>query len=77
MAIKELAKSMPGDAPVETTHQLIGKFLTLRGKGMTPQQHMDAFWFYLKERGLSSHRAGIVDAIAQKVNVMIPGISEY
>ena len=68
---------MDGDAAVETTYQLIGKFLSLKGKGMSSKEHMDAFWFYLKARGVDSHRSGIVDAIARKVDVMIPGIADY
>ena len=44
---------------------------------MTVQAHMDAFWFYLAGRGINSHRFGIVDAIARKVDVMNPGIAEY
>lgn len=38
---------------------------------------MDAFCFHLAGRRIKSHRSGIVDAIARKVDVMIPGIADY
>lgn len=59
---------------VTTTFQLIGIFLTLKGKDMTPKQHLDAFWFYLQDIGINSYRSGIVQCIAEKTNIMIPGI---
>ncbi len=73
-AVKKLKKNAEGDSSVETTYQLIGKFLSLKGKDMTSQEHMDAFWFYLQSRGISAHRSGIVFSIAQKVDLMMPGI---
>lgn len=73
-AVKLLGKAMEGDQPIETTYQLLGKFLSLKGKGVTQQEHCDAMWFYLKERGLDAHRAGIVHSIAEKLNLFIPGL---
>ena len=72
--VARLRENMDGDSAVETTYQLIGKFLALRGAGMEPKDHMNAFWFYLQARGIDSHRSGIVTSIAQKVDLMIPGI---
>ncbi len=46
----------------------------LKGADTTTQEHCDAFWRWLDSRGINSHRAGIVKAIAEKVNVMMPGI---
>ena len=69
-----LGKRTETDEPVTTTYQLIGKYLSLRGRDMTSDEHMDAFWHYLKSRGISSHRSGIVRCIAEKVNIMIPGL---
>jgi len=68
-----LALECEGEPAITTTHQLIGRFLTLRGVGMTSVQHLDAFWFYLKLRGIKSYRSGIVHAIGEKINLMIPG----
>ena len=73
-AAKKLATPGENDSPVQTTHQLIGKYLSLRGPGMSSKEHCDAFWFYLKLKGIDSHRSGIVHAIGEKVNVAFPGI---
>jgi hypothetical protein len=75
-ACKKFAEGMPDDPPVETTFQLIGKFLSLRGPGMTSREHCDAMWYWLQAKGISSHRAGIVHCIAEKTNLMMPGIYE-
>lgn len=72
-AVRILSSECENEAPIETTHQLIGRFLTLRGPNMTPPQHVNAFWFYLKLRGINKYRSGIVHAVAEKVNLMIPG----
>ena len=37
-------------------------------------EHMEKFWYYLQERGVKAHRSGIVNAIAEKMNTMMPGI---
>ena len=76
--------SVPGIGPataeklkednVETTVQLIGIFFTLKAPGMTQQEHVDAMWYYLQELGVNSFRSGIVQCIAEKANIMIPGI---
>ena len=69
----KLAAELEGDSPIHTTHQLIGKFLTMRAPGITVKEHCEIMWQYLKLRGVDSFRAGIVHAIAEKVNLMIPG----
>jgi hypothetical protein len=78
--------SVPGIGPataeklsndnIDTTYQLIGLFLTLKGKNMTQQVHCDAFWFYLQSIGVNAARSGIVHSIAEKTNIMMPGIFE-
>ena len=72
-AAKKLAEQVEGDSPIQTTYQLIGKFLSLRGPGMSTQEHCDAFWNYLSLRGVNSHRSGIVHAIAEKTDLAFPG----
>mmetsp|Transcript_32386 Transcript_32386/g.39808 ORF Transcript_32386/g.39808 Transcript_32386/m.39808 type:complete len:133 (-) Transcript_32386:325-723(-) len=77
-AAKKLADG-EGDDAVTNTFQLIGKFLTLKGPdtedGKVEQlEHMEKFWYWLQSKGIASHRSGIVRAIAEKVNSMIPGI---
>ncbi len=41
---------------------------------MTTKMHCDAMWHWLNARGINSHRAGIVLAIAERTEVMMPGI---
>lgn len=73
-AAKLAQKASDDDTPIETTYQLIGKFLSLKGKGIESKEHCDAMWFYLQAKGVNSYRAGIVHSIAEKTNIMIPGI---
>lgn len=83
-AIKKLAEGEDDDK-ITNTFQLIGKFLMLKGpdedeEKVTTREHMEKFWYFLQEKGISSHRSGIVRCIAEKVNGMMPGIydaSEY
>lgn len=74
---KQLAK---GDDPIINTYQMFGKFLTLKSNNQETKEpidcphHCDKFWQWLKAKGIDSHRSGIVMAIAEKTNTMIPGI---
>lgn len=57
--------------------QLLGCFLRVCGEGMNSEQRCNAFWFYLKAMGVpGGTRSTIVHAIAEKVNIMIPGTYE-
>ena len=73
VAVARLASASEEDAGCRTTHQLIGKFLSLREPGMTTQEHLDAFWFWLQAKGITAHRSGIVHAVSEKVDTWIPG----
>jgi hypothetical protein len=46
--------------------------MIMNADGFTQKEHLDAFWFYLKELGIASHRSGVVNAIAEKVDIMMP-----
>ena len=37
-------------------------------------EHCDKFWFWLRSQKVISHRSGIVEAIAKRVNARIPGV---
>ena len=55
------------------------KFLMLKGPDedghkVESNEHMQKFWHWLAEKGISSHRSAIVLAIAEKMNTMMPGI---
>ena len=41
---------------------------------VTSREHVDKFWYFLQEKGISSFRSGICQAIAEKVNSMMPGV---
>jgi len=75
-AKKLLATGSADDPAITTTYQLIGKFLMLRSEGMTSKEHCDAMFDWLCGKGIRAHRSGIVVAIAEKTNTMIPGIYE-
>lgn len=78
-AIKKLAEAENDDDKITNTFQLIGRFLMLKGPDVDgnkveTREHMQKFWYFLQETGISSHRSGIVRCIAEKVNGMMPGI---
>ncbi|CAM9138687.1 unnamed protein product [Phaeothamnion confervicola] len=67
-----------GDDKVTNTYQLIGKFLALKGPDSKDHkvdsvEHCDKFWYWLQSKEVNSHRSGIVNAIAEKVNTWMPG----
>jgi hypothetical protein len=74
---KQLAK---GTDPIVNTFQLIGKYLMLKSNDQETdvpiecQYHCDKFWHWLKAKGVETHRSGIVMAIAEKANTMMPGM---
>ena len=75
---------MPGVGPktaevlakegVYTPHQLLGKFLCLKGPGVGVKAHCDAFYLWLKEIGVVANRSTIIMACAEKANVWVPGL---
>lgn len=78
-AVVKLAQSDVDGDVVTNTFQLIGKFLMLKGPDrgddkVGTREHMEKFWYWLQEKGISSHRSGIVRCIAERMNAMMPGI---
>jgi len=59
---------------IKTTHQLIGCFLSHKDEDYEAKKVCDDFWNYLRSIGINSNRNTIVNCIAQKVNIMIPGM---
>lgn len=60
---------------VSTTFELIGKFMSFKKAGVTPVEHCDKFYAWLKdEGGVHMNRHDIVQAVAMKCNIMFPGI---
>jgi hypothetical protein len=77
-------RSVPGVGPktveklgalgITTTFQLIGQFMMLKDQDVGPVEHCDRFWYWLKDAGIDSHRSGIIQCIAEKLDTMFPGI---
>lgn len=63
-------------AGIYTTFQLIGKFLSFKGVGSrgSARAICDALFHYLAEIGITSHRNSIVQALAEKLNTLFPGL---
>lgn len=63
------------NAGYTTPYKLIGKYLSFRNDGMESQEHCDLFYNFLGELGVrGAYRAVITRAIAEKMNLLIPGI---
>ena len=72
--IKLAQPDVNGNPGITTTYQLIGAYLALKGQDCDPVAHNDVFWYWLKEKGISAHRSGIVQCIAKKCNSFMPGL---
>jgi hypothetical protein len=42
--------------------------------GVGPVEHCDRFWYWLKAAGIDSNRSGIVQCVAEKLDVTFPGL---
>ncbi len=67
------------EAGVSNAYQLVGYFLMLKNKGSTVQEHMDLFYRWLRFKdeggvGLKANAHTIARAVAERVNLMCPGI---
>eukprot|EP00639_Heterosigma_akashiwo_P000962 CAMPEP_0194581686 /NCGR_PEP_ID=MMETSP0292-20121207/15081_1 /TAXON_ID=39354 /ORGANISM="Heterosigma akashiwo, Strain CCMP2393" /LENGTH=142 /DNA_ID=CAMNT_0039435543 /DNA_START=103 /DNA_END=534 /DNA_ORIENTATION=+ len=77
--VSQLAKRKLAEAEdnIQTTHQLLGKFLSFKGKETDCIEHLEEFNHWLETIGISRYgRVGIVRSIAEKVNIMMPEIYE-
>ena len=64
------------EAGIHTTYQLLGRFLSFKGSNMTPQEHCDEMWYWLKEIGVNTYRSGIIQCLAEKCEIMMPTLYE-
>lgn len=84
--VQESLLTVPGIGPasekllknngVDTTYQLMGKYLSLRHKNMSSTAHLTEMVKWLAEIGISQYRSCIAKNIAEKVNTFMPGIYE-
>lgn len=70
----QLAVGTDKEEGIFTTFELLGKFLMLKGPNVSPVEHCDRFWFWLKSKGISGHRSAIVQAVAERIDTMMPGV---
>lgn len=62
---------------INTSWQLYSCYFRVCDVGMTSKERADAFWFYLQGMGVpGGTRSTIVQAIAEKSNILMPGIYE-
>ncbi len=69
-----LASVGPTGETITTSYQLLGVFLYSRAQGMNSVVHCNRFYQWLKSKGIYSRINDIVQACAEKVNTMFPGI---
>jgi len=77
-AIAKLAEG-DGDDAITNTYQLFGKYLMMKGPDtedhkVESYEHTEKFWYFLKNKGISSHRSAIVRAIAEKASTFFRDI---
>jgi hypothetical protein len=76
----ELLRDDPVDSfRITNTYQLIGLYLMLKGESedgqvMSASETNQRFWYWLKGKGIASHRSAIVLAISEKASSFFPGI---
>jgi len=63
-------------AGITTTYQLFGKYLSFKGEGVTPQEHADLFYDWLKNdvKTAPGFTATVVTAVAEKLNITFAGL---
>jgi len=71
------------DEPITNTWMLFGKYLSMKGpdifhdgevQTVSPAEHQDRFWQFLKAAGIQAHRSAIVKAVGEKINQSFPGV---
>ena len=60
-------RAMGGAEVIDSTYQLIGKFLMFKNRDTTNVQNAQDFFLWLKAKGITSHVNDIVEAVAEKV----------
>ena len=62
-----MSRASGGAEVIDSTYQLIGKYLKLRNESATNAQNAQEFFLWLKAKGITSHVNDIVEAVAEKV----------
>ena len=61
-------------AEVNTTCQLVAKYLSFKGKNVDAIQMADMFYYWLQMNGVNSFRSTIVAVVGEKANTWVPGV---
>ena len=60
------------DDGIETSFQLLAKFMSFRSKGATEDAVCEAMYQYLAGLGVSGYRSGITTCLHEKASVILP-----
>jgi len=71
--VQEEARGHGGEDVLDSSFQVIGKYMMLRKYGISNIENAQQFYIWLKLKGITSHANNIVEAVAEKVNVFLPG----
>lgn len=78
-AVAKLAEGPNPDHCITNTYQLFGHYIKLRGpdnEGEPPVSVTETnhkMWYFLKNKGIASHRSAIVKALNEKTGTFFPG----
>jgi hypothetical protein len=79
-AIKHFAADPDPNTRITNTHQLIGQYLMLKGpedeETCSIRELNQKFWYYLKAKGIVTHRSAIVLAVYLKVSSFFPNLAD-
>ena len=81
-AAKKLLLSDPDPTTrITNAHQLIGQYLMLKGPDndsytCSIRELNQKFWYFLKAKGVVSHRSAIVLAVYRKVSTFFPHLAD-
>ena len=60
-------------AGISSTHSLIGKFFMMKDGDTQPVEHCERFYLYLQSVGINTYRADVVQSVAERADIMLPG----
>ena len=64
----------PELCPIFNAYQLYGKFFSLKGNAVDSVAHCELFFKWLVNKGINHNTSNIVQAVATRANLMMPGI---
>jgi hypothetical protein len=80
-AVRAFLSDPDSTTRITNAHQLIGQYLMLKGPDDETNQCSvrelnQKFWYFLKTKGIVSHRSAIVLAIYLKISLFFPDLSD-